>query len=161
MIKQYKQLLTQYFSSKQGKTALAIGVVAIYLLHKIFADDIAFWWTKGIPDDYIKVGNAYVSEVATELKGIDLHYKTLTFKGVKPKNWHVKVTTEWYSSDAKCTTRSSWAKDPVYIPTRYNGTYYGIDLGERYIITVPQTTNWNINKCDDVIYELNLVFYDK
>ncbi|RJG35200.1 hypothetical protein, partial [Motilimonas pumila] len=25
----------------------------------------------------------------------------------------------------------------------------------------PQTTNWNINKCDDVIYELNLVFYDK
>ncbi|MCE2572827.1 hypothetical protein [Motilimonas eburnea] len=153
--------LTEKLKTKQGKIVLGVVLTALYLSFKIFSDDIAFWWTKGIPDYYIRIGNTYLSDVSTELKGVDLASNTLTFQGEKPKGWQVKAEIEWYSFGEKCTTRSSWAENPVYIPTRYNSTFYGIDLVDRYIITLPQTTNWHINRCDDKIYELYLTFYNK
>ncbi|MFO6422416.1 hypothetical protein [Motilimonas sp. KMU-193] len=156
-----KAYLTEKLKTKQGKIVLGVVLATLYLSFKLFADDIAFWWTKGIPEHYIKVGNAYLSDVSTELKGVDLVSNTLTFQGVKPKGWQVEAELEWSSSGRKCTTRSSWAENPVYIPTRYNSTFYGIDLGDRYIITLPQTTNWHINRCDDKLKEVYLTFYNK
>lgn len=153
--------LTEKLKTKQGKIILGVLLTALYLSFKLFADDIAFWWTKGIPDHYIKSGNLYTHELDINYYGIVLHYHTLTFQGAKPKGWQVKAELKWSSSGRKCTTRSSWAENPVYIPTRYNSTYYGIDLGDRYIITLPQTTNWHINRCDDKIKEVYLTFYNK
>ncbi|MFO6422415.1 hypothetical protein [Motilimonas sp. KMU-193] len=64
--------LTEKLKTKQGKIVLGVALTTIYLSYKVFADDIAFWWTKGIPEHYIKVGNAYLSDVSTEIDSVEL-----------------------------------------------------------------------------------------
>lgn len=125
-----------------------------------FGESIKFRWTKGIPDDYYRNGNTYIGKLDEKIWGIDLRNNLLTVKGEKTQGWYVKAYVKWSSSGRKCLARKDWSENPKMIPRRYEVNYYGVNNGGEYIINIPQQVNRDINRCDDVIDEVYVYFYN-